>query len=236
MIENSNELLKDNSQRAKITERVFIFLGITTVFAVVSNVMEHNLLQDLKGGLMYDDSQLEMSDLRQGIIGLVQTGLTITSVVVFLGWFRRAYGNLHRSGIRNITYSETMTNWSFVIPFINLYRPYQIMKELLQEMKRVVITVVPSYRLQISSGIIGMWWTVYIIRGILGQIAFRSSLRAETVFELSNSSMAFIISDTFDIIAIIVTILMVKQVSKEEEMFAESLKVAKIKIEESVEN
>lgn len=235
MIENSNEIVKNNSQRAKLAERIFIFLGLTSLLAVVSGVMEYNMLQDLNGGLLFDDTALEINDLRQGLVGLLQTALTIASIVVFLNWFRRAYGNLHRLNIKNLSHNETMANWSFVIPFINLYRPYQIMKEILQEMKRVVVTVVPTYRLQIGSSIVGLWWTCYIIRGVLGQIAFKSSMRAETLIELSNSSIAYIVSDSFDVIAIIVTILMIRQVAKEEEMFAESIKVAQIKVEEHVE-
>ena len=39
----------------------------------------------------------------QGIIGLLQTGLYIASIVTFLNWFRRAFGNLHRIGIKKFS-------------------------------------------------------------------------------------------------------------------------------------
>lgn len=121
--------IKDNSKRAKILIQIFWILTGLTVVSVIFNYYELEILKKALLGEYIDEDKAYANDLRQGIIGLLQTGLYITSIIVFLNWFRRAYGNLHRLKLR-LNHSETMAVWAFFIPIIFLFRPYQIMKEI----------------------------------------------------------------------------------------------------------
>jgi O-antigen/teichoic acid export membrane protein len=83
----------DNAKRAKNLKIVFWLLIVVTFFAVLSGYFELELLTSIQEGYYILDEEAEANDVRQGIIGIIQTILYIISIVVFLNWFRRAYGN-----------------------------------------------------------------------------------------------------------------------------------------------
>jgi len=58
------------------------------------------------------------------LLGLVAAG------VLFGVWLHRAVSNLHRLGRVGMAYSPARSVASFYIPFVNLVRPYRVMKEL----------------------------------------------------------------------------------------------------------
>lgn len=49
--------------------------------------------------------------------------------VCFLAWLHRAYGNLRSLGARQLDSSPGWAVVSFFIPILNLFRPYQIVRE-----------------------------------------------------------------------------------------------------------
>ncbi len=51
-------------------------------------------------------------------------------------WFRRAYFNLHQK-VSYLSHSEGWAAGSWFVPIVNLYRPYQIMKEIYVETKEL---------------------------------------------------------------------------------------------------
>lgn len=90
----------DNSKRAKNLIIVFwILIGLNAI-GIISGYLELEILKNLQLGILVDDSTANANDMRQMVIGLLQTGLFIASIVVFLNWFRRSYGNLHRLGLK----------------------------------------------------------------------------------------------------------------------------------------
>ena len=102
--------IKDNFKRAKTLLTVFWVLTGLTLVGLLTGYNELQILKNAQIGEYVSKEETNLSDLLQGIIGLIQLGLYIASVVVFLNWFRRAYGNLHRAGI---TYIEHKNRWQF---------------------------------------------------------------------------------------------------------------------------
>jgi hypothetical protein len=137
---DSNEKLEiwDNSKRAKNLMIVFWVLIGLTVIGLFTGYNELQILKNAQIGEYISEQEANTSDLIQGIIGLLQLGIYIASVVLFLNWFRRAYGNLHRLGIKYLKQKESMAVWSWFIPFINLFRPVQIMNEIWTGLKRLI--------------------------------------------------------------------------------------------------
>src|SRR5688572_9717366 len=54
----------------------------------------------------------------------------VAAIVVFLVWMRRSYINLKALGVRGLEYSPGWAVGCWFIPFVNLVRPYTIMKEI----------------------------------------------------------------------------------------------------------
>ncbi len=218
--------LKENSKRARIAVIIFAAVCVLNIFAVVSGLMEYELLERIRMDEFVTEEQANANDLRQAIIGLLQSVAYIMSIIFFLNWFRRAYGNLHRLGIDYLNYKQSMAVWSFFIPFINLYRPYKIMKEIWIETQEQIEKLAPEFHINKSTLLVGIWWTLFLISNYVGQFAFRSIFREDTLQDLINSTMAYMVSDFIDIPAALVTLLLILRISKYETKLQEWIRNA----------
>lgn len=211
---NSSPVL-ENSKRASIAIKIFWGICIANLFAVISGYFEFELLERIRLGENFSDEEASMNDLRQAIIGLLQSALYIASIITFLNWFRRAYGNLHRINVV-LDNEESMAVWSFFIPIINLYRPYQIAKEIAHETRKKVSEFDSKIASSRSFPILGIWWTLFIITNWIGQFAFKSIFKDDTIEQMITSTQAYMVSDFIDIPAAIVTLIMIKRISEDE--------------------
>jgi len=213
--------LRDNSKRAKLAINIFWAICIMNLIAIFSGYLEYEMLVNIKNVEFVSDEETLANDLRQGIVGIIQTGFYIASMVLFLNWFRRAYGNLHRLRLNRLEYTESMAVWSFCIPFVNLFRPYKIAREIAVETQANLKAIISDYRASSAIPIVGLWWTLFILTGIVGNIALKTIFKDDTIEQLITSTQAYMISDLLDIPAALVTLVMIKQISKEEALLLE---------------
>lgn len=216
--------VKDNSGRAKT---VMIVFGVLTGLALIGVLAGYNKLQILKKaqfGEYVSEQEANSSDLMQGIIGLVQIGLYIASVVVFSNWFRRAYGNLHRVGINYIQHKESMAVWTWFIPIVCFYRPVQLMNEIWTETQRKIKKIDSSYAIKNGGLILGLWWTLFVLSNFIGRYVLKTAFKQDTVEHLIESSEATMISDILQIPEALLVILIVYKLSKMESKLAEESK------------
>ena len=216
--------IKDNSKRAKNLIIIFWILTGVTAIGIISGYFELELLKNAQLGEFIDENEANASDLRQGIIGLLQTGLYITSIVLFLNWFRRAYGNLHRLGINYLKHKESMAVWFWFIPILFLFRPVQIMNEIWTQTQEKIKKYNSSYLMKSGGLIIGTWWTLFILSNFVGRYVLKTVFKDDTVEQLIEGSQAMMISDIMQIPEALLVILIVFQLSKMETKLAEEVK------------
>lgn len=214
----------DNSKRAKNLIIVFwILIGLNAI-GIISGYLELEILKNLQLGILVDDSTANANDMRQMVIGLLQTGLFIASIVVFLNWFRRSYGNLHRLGLKYLDHSESMAVWAWFIPLIVFFRPVQIMYEIWTETQEKIKKMDSTYVIKNGLLIIGLWWALFIISNFVGRYVLKTAFKDETLEQLIESSQAILISDILQIPEALLVILIVYQLSKMESKLAEEVK------------
>ena len=216
--------LKDNSGRAKTVMTIFGVLTGLTLIGLLAGYNELQILEKAQFGEYVSEQEANISDMMQGIIGLVQLGLYIASVVVFLNWFRRAYGNLHRVGINYLKHKESMAVWTWFIPIVWFYRPVQIMNEIWTETQGKIKKFDASYVIKNGGLIIGLWWTLFIISNFIGRYVLKTAFKQDTIEQLIESSKATMISDIMQIPEALLLILIVYKLSKMESKLAEEEK------------
>lgn len=216
--------LKDNAKRAKNVVNIFYAIIAINFISFISGYFEYELYLNIKNGDVYNKQEIGLTNLRSGIIGMVQIILYISTAVLFLNWFRRAYANLHRAGI-SIKHTDKAAVWSFFVPILNLYRPVQIMQEIWNKTRDATETLKPGIQPAYSSSIIGIWWTFFIIRNVINNINFRYNIleTPENIDELISSVQFMMFSDVVEIPAALITILLVKRVSHKEQLFYEEV-------------
>lgn len=210
----------DNSKRAKILIIIFGIFTVLLVIGIVSGYFELVLLKSAQEGAYIDENTANANDMRQMIIGLVQTAMYLTSAIIFIRWFRRAYGNLHRLGISNIKYSETMAVWSWIIPIIVFFRPVQIMNEIWNKTQEKINEYDSTYTAKNGGLLIGLWWALFIISNFVGRYVMRTTLKAETIEQFIEGTQATIMSDLLQIPEALLVIIIVIQLSKMESKLA----------------
>ncbi|WP_299895252.1 DUF4328 domain-containing protein [uncultured Aquimarina sp.] len=214
----------DNSKRAKNLLIVFWILTGLTIVGIISGYMELNLLQRAQIGQYIDPSEATSNDLRQGILGIIQTGIYITSIVLFLNWFRRAYGNLHRLGITYLKHKESMAVWTWFIPIISFFRPVQIMSEIWTETQEKIKKFDASYIKKNGGLIIGLWWTLFILSNFIGRYVLKTAFKQDTIEQLIEGTQAILLSDAMQIPEALLVILIVVKLSKMEAKLAKEVK------------
>lgn len=203
------EKLRPNDQRAKNAITLIWAVLIMEVISLISDYLQYDLLQTVSKGGEISIEAANLNDLREQIIGMFYLIILIISAVTFIQWFRRAYYNLHLK-INYLSYDEGWAAGSWFVPFINLFRPYQIMKEIYKETEGLLVRKGIDYHQKLQTNVLGIWWALWLISGTLGQFVFRYANRAETVDELIISTKISMVSDLVGIPLTLIAIKIIK--------------------------
>ncbi|TJZ51812.1 DUF4328 domain-containing protein [Sphingobacterium olei] len=171
--------LRPNARRAKTAITLIWVILILDIFSFISAYLQYGLLYAPE----ISEEAAEANDLRQQIIGGVYLVCFVISAVTFIKWFRRAYYNLSQVD-SYVSYSSNDVAISWFLPIINLFKPYQITKELYQKTKQLLTENSIESSVKLSTSTVIAWWTLWVINSILGQIALRLARNTNTVDDL----------------------------------------------------
>ncbi|MBN1191219.1 MAG: DUF4328 domain-containing protein [Dehalococcoidales bacterium] len=195
---------------------IFIILAILDIVAVISGYAQADLLHRAINGGIITQSEATANDTRQAAIGFSQMALFIITGIVFLIWINRAYKNLTSFNAFGLRFTPGWAVGWFFVPIMSLFRPYEVVSEIWKVSISGLEEATPTK--PTTSSIIGWWWAFFLISNILSQIALRIVLKGETASELLTSTYFYIVSDAIDIVGIIITIIMVKNISQIQEI------------------
>lgn len=197
-------LIKPNNQRAKLA---IIFIWVVFLAELVSLVADYfqlTLLNSILIGEMVSSEIANRNDLFQRVIGIVYLSVFICSAIFFIRWFRRAYFNLHQN-VSYLQYTEGWAAGAWFVPILSLFRPFQIMKEMYVETNSIIASF-NSSNLKTNKifPFVSIWWTLWIINSILGQVIFR--YKADEVSEFIFLTKLSIINSIFGLVLAIITV------------------------------
>jgi hypothetical protein len=223
-------MIRDNSQRAKNAILLFwIFFGLT-VISIGSSFLERNLLLSAAEGNITTD-EATSNDLRQRIVGISELLVHIIVIVYFIMWFRRAYFNLHSLGFY-LRYTEGWAAGAWFVPFMNLYAPFKIMKEIWDNTQMRAQQGSEDIALKPST-LLGVWWFLWIVTNVAGNIYTRLALRGEhDISGLISLNTTSIVLDVIDLANVFVIITIIQQVSGFEDQLKQKLIIENIASEE----
>ncbi len=212
--------LKPNGQRAKNAITLIWIVLVLEIVSLISGYFQFDLLQTIANGGEISTETATTNDTIVEIIGIIYLIAYIISGVTFILWFRRAYFNLHLR-VNHLSQTEGWAAGSWFVPIVSLYRPYQIMKELYHETRKLLSKKGLIINENISTDILGWWWTLWIINSVIGQFAFRYSLKAESIDELTISTVASMIGNIAGIPLALITVKVIKDYANIEPKLSE---------------
>jgi hypothetical protein len=147
-----------------------------------------------------------------GITAMIRTPLFIATIVLFLIWEHRAFSNLTALRAQNQEFSPGWAVGWWFIPFANLVKPFQAMRELWSESDPDFDPELGLFATSYSAPrIMAFWWAAWIIGNIF--INFTSSVTIARDFAILQ-----IISSFFEIIAGALLIKLILDITKRQEL------------------
>jgi len=118
---------------------------------------------------------------------LLEVFATISVLVALIGWTHANAKLAAQIAPKDLTFSTGWAVGAWFVPFLNFFRPREIIKESL----KVITTRLPK-------ALLNTWWVFFVITGIFSTVLARLEDRANAAFDLlgENSSWASI-EETF---------------------------------------
>lgn len=207
--------LRSNAARAKLAI-ILIWIALATEIAMlVSDYFQYLLIENIGLGKAITTEMAESNDLRQRIVAIVYIAVQLTSAIIFIRWFRRAFYNL-QSNVDHVEHSDSQAASSWFIPFVNFYRPFSIMKELYLQTELLLAKQLPDYTPSLKFYTLNFWWTFWVLNNIAGQISSRVSLAAKTADEILDSTKVSMAGALIGIPLALITILVIQDYVEKE--------------------
>ena len=113
------------------------------------------ILDWMDGGVVDADRAVELE--KAGIrLDLIYALVSIPVALLFLRWLYRVYDRAN--AVIPVEYGRGQVFWSWVIPVLNWFRPYQIVK-------RSLVNLLDSVALKKEMRVVRVWWTLWLLKG-----------------------------------------------------------------------
>lgn len=209
-----NFIISSTDEKARVLTITIWIVMVLEIVSIYSSILQYNILDKLKNGIVLQDSVLNGNDNREQTIALIYLIVFIISAIFFIRWFRNSYRNLYARGV-NLKHNESWTIWSWFVPILNIFRPYQMMKDMFEKSDQLIKLKNPDYVLNKKS-IVGVWWTIWLINNYVGKYAFKANIKGETIDDFMLGTFGDIANSIIGIVLAIVTINMIKNYQDKE--------------------
>ncbi len=212
--------LRPNEQRSKTAiTLIWLILAIEGLSIAIS-IFQLIIYTMMDQGDFVSGKLFLAGNVTEGAIGLLYLSMYIVSAITFIRWFRRAYYNLGTL-THNLGYEDRWAAIAWFVPIMNLFVPYRIMNELYTKTDKYLKQQADRPYPQLKTTYLPIWWTLWIIAGIAGNIIFRTSLQNETMNEMIDGQIISIIGSLIGVPLAIVTIIVIKDYAKTEKILHE---------------
>jgi hypothetical protein len=155
-------------RRASITCSLLAVVGFFALLAMIQAGSGVRIVDDLRAGVVTPEVAKYFLDSTV-FAGLQYLGAALATAIAYLAWLSRTVDNVPElGGGRPLATPRWSIGWWF-IPFANLVKPYQIVRDIHDRMAT-----------NVSSGggwIVLTWWVSWVLGNVISQVTFRLSER-----------------------------------------------------------
>lgn len=186
---------KDPTWLTWATRACLIASAVISGATIAVTMQQYALLKSAEAGQISLDEVYDRLLVQLALVGLPQLIVMLASFVLIGMWIYRVAWNARVfAGARNLDFTPGWSVGWYFVPFANLWKPYQAMKEVWRASAN------PSQMDRASvSWWLPLWWLLWLVNGAVGNYAGRTAWRAETISEEINSALASITSDAINI-------------------------------------
>ncbi len=167
-MENTLPKHKKNTEIALYLIVVLILFSFVETFGVLLNYQKIDFLRKTLLEEFIPFQELSLHHKIQSYITSFKALLYISSIILFLIWFQKAYSNIIVQNQPNK--KSNLAIWSWFIPVYNLFKPVQIMFEIWNQSTQKTITSSANVFQRNGKIIITTWWFLYLITNFFGRL------------------------------------------------------------------
>ncbi|MEU6664432.1 DUF4328 domain-containing protein [Streptomyces sp. NPDC046727] len=191
-----------------------VLLGLvsaTDLFACYADLLEMNVAGDIVDGAIGADvvDRADHADALYGTAGIAQGTALVATAVVYLCWLWRVRVNAEVFDASRHSKKRGWTIGAWFVPVVNLWFP-----------RRIVLdcwNASAPWGERERSGLVNAWWTVWLASLCVDRVAYTRWDRAETAPELRDAARVMLFSDAFDIVAAVLAVVVVVQLTRLQE-------------------
>jgi hypothetical protein len=214
-----------------------VLLGCVLIIDVVgllAGLSQYSLLGRIIAETPVTQEEIDINDLVYGLTGILQVLVYLATAVAFCLWFHQAYKNLSLLGAKGLDFSPGWAVGFFFVPVLNLFRPYQVAKEIWEE-SDPFLRAGPGQAVNESAGtaVVAAWWAFFILRNIASNIGGRMMWREESPGGLQTATGILVAADVLSIVAAVCAILVVKGLRDRQQQSYQQLQAAGLPCEQA---
>jgi hypothetical protein len=189
--------------------RYFLFAQIVVAgIAFASDYMEYRLISNLEAGGYASQEQAvtdtQANDRRQRFVSATYMAVFIVSGILILRWIYRANRTARQLGVQGMTFTPGWSVGWYFVPIAALWKPFQAMMEIWRA------SYFPSdWKTRDASGLLPLWWFLWLVHSIAGRVAFRLSMDAKGIDEFMHANVVSQVVDVTAILLALVTLSLV---------------------------
>ena len=210
--------LRENAARAQQTITIFQGLVVVLGLVILADFGYINLVGNGRGA---DELNTAPLGIARSFLALVELVVLITAFILFIRWLRRAYWNLHALG-RPVEHSEGWAAGAWFVPFMNMFRPYSIVREVWRQTQLVAFEQVTPH------GLLRAWWLLFIVHGIVSNVTNQMETKATTTEQLQSAAWGNAITALLMLGTALLTIQVVRRIASYEAQMDLRLQVSRI--------
>lgn len=206
--------------RAKVAMGVLAAVALANLYGISADLEYVSLANDLLGGERVSFEDAEAVDDKFARSATIQLVATLLCAVTFLLWLARAHNNASALGAPpRETKAAALFCW--FVPIANLFVPKRVVNDIWRGSDPDdPEPPPPEWRKRRVSGLVQAWWITWLLGGFLGNVLLRRAFNEDIVTpeDLRSEGYGYLVSDAIYIVAAILAILMVREMTERLEL------------------
>lgn len=143
-----------------------------------------------------DDGLIAQASLADAIFSAGAIGSLVFGgicALAFIVWLWRAHTCLSNGGSQSLRFARNQIIWTWVIPILGLFRPYQLVADVARGSQAAVDPATP-WRLRPGIAIVGWWWAAFLVMSLaLNVLLPNAAIDAQAALESMRDSYQLVI-------------------------------------------
>ena len=156
----------------------------------------------------FTPAEAEANDSREQLLGLIDLGLYLVTVVFFSCWIVRANKNVRAFGAQGLRITPGWACGWFFVPIANIWKPCQAMKDLWQASHNP-----HGWTSGDPCATVGVWWAAFLLNGWITNAAARATWSARSVDQLKSATTLWTFTQLLTIVSCFTAIALVSKIA-----------------------